>query len=102
MSEDICLNEGKMSISIPIQEIKALVHYCVSETLHEYELTRTKEERETFLSRDEVSRLLNVDLSTLWRWNKEGYLCTVNFGGKVRYRLSDINALAEGGGSHGK
>lgn len=94
-------NEWKVSITIPIQEIKALVDYCVSETLREYEANQTQEVQEAFLSRDEVSHLLNVDKSTLWRWNKEGYLCAVNFGGKVRYRLSDINALVEGGVGNG-
>ena len=51
---------------------------------------------ETYLSQDEVSAKLQVDKSTLWRWDKSGYLTKVRVGGKVRYRLSDVTKLMEG------
>ena len=31
-------------------------------------------DKERFIRRDEAARLLHVDLSTLWRWNKAGIL----------------------------
>lgn len=51
---------------------------------------------ETYLTQDEVSAKLQVDKSTLWRWDKSGYLTKVRVGGKVRYRLSDVTKLMEG------
>ena len=51
---------------------------------------------ETYLTQDEVSAKSQVDKSTLWRWDKSGYLTKVRVGGKVRYRLSDVTKLMEG------
>ncbi len=44
----------------------------------------------------EVCKKLEVDVSTLWRWDKTGYLKKIKVGNKVRYRESDINKLMEG------
>jgi excisionase family DNA binding protein len=51
---------------------------------------------ETYLTQDEVAAKLQVDKSTLWRWDKSGYLNKCRVGGKVRYRLSDVTKLMEG------
>lgn len=42
-------------------------------------------------------RLLGgVDPSTLWRWEKAGYLAPVRIGTKVYYRRGDISRLVDG------
>ena len=45
------------------------------------------------LSPKETGVMLGIDLSTLYRWDKLGYLTKIKIGGKVRYRLSDIQNL---------
>lgn len=51
---------------------------------------------ETYLSRLEVSKMLNVSLVTLNKWNKSGKLKAVGIGGRVLYRSSDIeNSIVE-------
>lgn len=40
--------------------------------------------------------ILNVSKSTLWRWEKSGYLVPINVGGQCRYKTSDINEILEG------
>jgi excisionase family DNA binding protein len=50
----------------------------------------------TYLSRAEVSKMLNVSLVTLNKWNKNGKLKAVGIGGRVLYRQEDIdNAIVE-------
>jgi len=50
----------------------------------------------TYLSRAEVSKMLNVSLVTLNKWNKSGKLKAVGIGGRVLYRQEDIdNAIVE-------
>ena len=50
----------------------------------------------TYLSRVEVSKMLNVSLVTLNKWNKNGKLKAVGIGGRVLYRQEDIdNAIVE-------
>lgn len=50
-----------------------------------------KEER--YLSPNDAAKKLSVDPSTLYRWNKSGYLKAIKIGNKKRYRLSDIEKL---------
>ncbi len=50
----------------------------------------------TFLTRETVLETLNVAPSTLWRWQKSGYLVPVNVGGQRRYKSTDINEILEG------
>lgn len=52
--------------------------------------------RERKIPRLEVARRLGVDPSTLWRWDKAGYLKPVRQGSKVFYRESDVIDLEEG------
>ena len=47
------------------------------------------------LTREEAALTLKVGLSTLWRWNKIGYLKHVRVGNKVMYRASDIDKMLE-------
>jgi len=59
---------------------------------------------EEYLSRKEVLSLLKIDSSTLWSWEKTGYIKSFPFGGRKRYRLADVEAIRTGrkGGHHGK
>ena len=55
------------------------------------------EKRETiYLTSNQVLAKLNVDPSTLWRWQKRGYLVPVKVGGENRYRSTDIDKILEG------
>lgn len=65
----------------------------INEVLSKIEEQGPKEE---YLKPKEVSTLLDVDISTLWRWNHTGYLKTLKVGGKVFYRKSDIKKIMEG------
>lgn len=51
---------------------------------------------ETYLTPDEVAKMLGVSTNTLWRWNKSGYLCHVKCGRKSFYKRSDVEALMQG------
>ena len=53
---------------------------------------------ETYLTPDEVAKMLGVSTNTLWRWNKSGYLCHVKCGRKSFYKKSDIDKLISGNG----
>lgn len=51
---------------------------------------------ESYLSAKETADKLGVDISTLWRWNRSGYLKKIKVGNKTRYRESDVLKLMEG------
>ena len=54
-------------------------------------------EEKRFITRKETARLLHVNYTTLWRWNKQGYLRSRKIGGRhVMYKYSDVLALLNG------
>ena len=44
---------------------------------------------------DTVKTGLDVSTTTLWRWQKTGYLVPVKLGGRVYYRQRDLDALLQ-------
>ncbi|WP_372769481.1 helix-turn-helix domain-containing protein [Lutibacter sp.] len=51
---------------------------------------------EEFLTRKETAKMLHVDESTLYNWNRRGVLSPVGIGARVYYRRTDIeNCLVE-------
>ena len=53
-------------------------------------------QEEVYLTAKEAAKKLGVDLSTLWRWDRSGYLKKIKVGKSVKYRGSDIRKLMEG------
>lgn len=49
-----------------------------------------------FLSRKEVLVLLGIDSSTLWSWEKASYIHSFPFGGRKRYKRTDIETIRTG------
>lgn len=54
------------------------------------------QKKEMLISREATAKRLNVDLSTLWRWNKTGFLKPVKIGRSVYYREFDLDRLERG------
>ena len=58
---------------------------------------------ERFITREETAKLLHVDYSTLWRWNKLGLLCPNKVGPRrVMYKYSDVLKKLNGEGQQKK
>lgn len=47
---------------------------------------------EQYLTRDEVSELLKISLSTIHNWTKKGELQPYQIGGRVYFKISDIES----------
>lgn len=50
---------------------------------------------ETYLSPKQVCEMLDINISTLWRWRKINYLLPLKIGGKIRYKRSEIEKLLQ-------
>jgi excisionase family DNA binding protein len=87
---DILQDTPSLNITINAGQLLEVVNYAISKTRAEFEAKRAPEQ---YLTRKQAAEMLDVDLSTLWRWNKDNYLCAVEVGGKRKYKLSDINRI---------
>lgn len=90
--EECIENKMQFSITLKAEDIIELGNYILKKA-SECESEKLNEE-EVFYSVEEVMKLLNImDRSTLWRWNKKGYLVPSKVGKMLRYRKSDIDNL---------
>jgi len=83
-------------ILISRQELDDLIRQAVQAAVSELETKRKHEEEARLLTRMAVSDRLHVDCSTLWRWERAGYLQPVRLGRYVYYRAGDVLRLERG------
>lgn len=83
--ESLIENGANVTLSINANDLR--------EFLNEVKDQLTPEKTEKYLTRAQVCEILSVDQSTIWRWDKLGYLKAIKIGGKIRYRQSDIDKL---------
>ena len=84
---------GNLTLSIKAGELVEAIEYCINKTVSEFDQRITDANTETYPGPDVVSKMLDVDKSTLWRWRKQGYLVPIEVGGKRRYRMSDVKKI---------
>lgn len=76
------------TIQIGVEDLKTVVFSMANEYL------KQKENDETEVSSDAAAKFLGVTHSTLWRWEKSGYLTPCRRVGRHRkYRMSQLKAL---------
>ena len=88
---------NNITIAVSLTDLKQFAVDLIESTKKELEDVVIADKAETYPSPKRVCEILDVDASTLWRWNKRGYLCPAEVGGKRRYRMSEVNAILNGG-----
>ncbi|WP_157206823.1 helix-turn-helix domain-containing protein [Mariniflexile maritimum] len=66
--------------------IKGVTISLLSELKKEFQ----PKEPTTYLQRQELAKMLNVDLSTIHNWTRKGILTAFQIGGRVYYKRSQI------------
>ena len=79
-------------INISPQDLSVIVAAAVAAELDK----RDAKHSNTLVSRKITAQRLGVDVSTLWRWAKTGYLQPLRIGGKVSYREEAIIEIENG------
>lgn len=87
---------ANITVSLNIEDLREWHKEVIQDTKREIEQTILADKAETYPGPRQVSEILNVDVSTLWRWKKRGYLVPVEIGGKRRYKMSEVKALLNG------
>ena len=86
----------EMIVSIKVGDLVEANNLLLEQARARLEQKIADASAETYLSKDKVCEMLDVSVTTLWRWEKVGYLVPLNFGGQKRYRKSDIDKILEG------
>jgi len=89
---DIGDMESKTIVITSIGVLKSAIQEWAAEQLQAEQQAR----KEELISEAVVKKRLHVSRSTLWRWNKTGYLCWQKVGGRKAYKLSDIEKIEKG------
>lgn len=87
----------EVSVTIRLRDLleanEALVRKVREECARE-QARRERQYGDTLVPKAEARKMLgNPDPSTMYRWEKAGYLTSVKIGVKVHYRQSDIEAI---------
>jgi excisionase family DNA binding protein len=68
----------------------------IRETVGELKDTIQNQQPKEYYTREEVAKLLNIDLSTLHNWVKKGKFTKFSIGGRVYFKRSEIeNAIIQ-------
>ena len=89
---DLLESGVNVSLTVKLDDLKAIF----KEVAGGLKSAKQEPPPEEFLSRKEVLTLLKIDSSTLWSWEKTGYIKSFPFGGRKRYKLSDVEAIRTG------
>ncbi len=84
---------ANFSITVEAKDLLYFADYLIDKSKKELEEAVIADKAETYPTPNQVKEMFNVDLSTLWRWKKKGYLVPIEVGGKRRYRMSDVNKI---------
>ena len=82
----------KLKIEVSVEELSEFAEQILNGARAIYEKPEVEEQ---YLTRKQVAEMLECSYVTLNRWNKIGYLTALKFGGKVRYKLSDVENIKE-------
>ena len=86
-----------MTVSIRLRDLIQANEALVRQVRTEAERERSIRERQygdQLIQKEQARQILGgPDPSTLWRWEKQGYLNPVKIGVKVFYRRSDIDRI---------
>lgn len=91
--QELIQTTPNVSITIDANDLMGCLRLVIKEAKEEWDAAIAAKKTEAYVSPAEVSQLLHVDKSTLWRWGKTGYLIPVEVGGKRLYKMSDIDKI---------
>ena len=87
---EILRENMNVTLAISAAELREVLTEWATQLLASHPQKEVDDEDLKLLTRDEAAELLHVNLATLWRWNKEGYLPAVKVGSKTMYRKDDL------------
>ena len=95
--QEIIKSGANVTVSINIEDLRILLNEAILNAKKELEEFVRNDKEETYKTINQVSEILSVDKSTLYRWHKSKYLVRIETGGGRRYKMSEVKAVLSGG-----
>jgi Predicted site-specific integrase-resolvase len=90
---ELIKSRANVTISITAGELADFADDLVDKTRRNLENKIAESRSEVFYTKEQVCRILSINPSTLWNWDKRDYLKPIKVGGVNRYRKSDIDRI---------
>lgn len=82
---------ANITLSVTPSDLKEFALAIIEEVKEKEE-----EKPEEYMTPADVMKICGVSSNTLWRWNRDKYLCPIKFGNRNFYKRADIEKLMEG------
>ena len=88
---------GRMNFTVTGEDLVHFAEVIIQKTIEfrDAELARTTPHEETYLTTDQVIEKFHVCKTTLWQWEKNGYLIPSRWGKRKCYALSELTAIMQ-------
>ncbi len=84
---------GSLKLELTGDDLITFSNELINRAKSELSAQMAASRREKYYTKEQVKELFDVCDTTLWHWNKRGYLKTIKAGNKVRYRQSDVRKI---------
>lgn len=88
--------QGKF-LFVSEDELRKIVANAISEERQRIQKENDEAKEIACLSRADVAKMLSVNVNTLWRWARDGYLSPKRVGRRVLYLKSDVERIINKG-----
>ena len=96
MKKQLLSTHSKTTLAVTADDLRKWHKEVINDTKREMEKAAIADKSNNLIDAKQVSTMLSVDMTTLWRWEKKGYLQAFKIGGKRKYKLSDVESLIKG------
>ena len=90
------MTKERVIYQVDRDDLRELITQVVQDAVRDLQGNEVKnaDDGNDLMTREEVCKYLGVTAATLHNWSKRGYLESIHVGRLVRYRRSDVEALA--------
>ena len=82
-----------LTLTLKSEDLKEFAHLLIEKAKEQLLPVMVSASHEDLLTKKEVLDKFNVCHTTLWNWERKGYLIPVKIGRKVSYRQADIERI---------
>ena len=86
------IESGVTGLTLKSEDLKEFAHLLIEKAKEQLLPVMVSASHEALLTKKEVLEKFHVCHTTLWNWERNGYLIPVKIGRKVSYRQADILA----------